>query len=464
MGTSSRTFSDFDKFGLESFADKLTTYLQVEAPFVDGSFVLSLNSEFGSGKTTFFEMWADKISSKDIPLGVVSLNAWHSDFQGDALLAIVSELLDNPALKDTGTNTESIKETAGKLCKFAMSIGNDVVQKFTGINVFKAGQHAEPKDTIASSELGLACFQLYHERQEIFDELKSLLQRLASESDKTIVVIVDELDRCRPTYAVEFLEVIKHFFDIPGLVFVLGVDKRQLASSVKSLFGHELDFDEYYRKFAHRNVTLPVKSQDMTERFCKQLVYEYFSDEAFKKRERFPYIAHDQQRAEDIVELCTAFSLNARQIHEIFRITSHVLSATAKQQSRLLWGWHIGAFFMTILSMKNNDLYHQIGQEVISLEDFTAYLKKIGLCRGIKGSRLWWANLLYLGAFGEESPKKLEPQFTSLGVWDASNENEGSFEEQLARSRGAYSEWRETGKVFSKIYNVLEGLKTFAEK
>ena len=164
-----------------------------------------------------------------------------------------------------------------------------------------------------------------------------MLQIVASESEKPIVIIVDELDRCRPSYAVEFLEVIKHFFDIVGLVFVLGVDKRQLASSVKSLFGHELDFDEYYRKFAHRNVTLPVKSQEATAHFCKQLVNEYFAQDAFRKKERFPYMTHDQYRAEEIVELCIAFSLNARQIHELFRITSHVFSAAVEQQSRLKW-------------------------------------------------------------------------------------------------------------------------------
>ena len=51
-----RTFSNFDKFGLEPFADKLTTYLDVESKFVDESFVLSLNSEFGSGKSTLLNI------------------------------------------------------------------------------------------------------------------------------------------------------------------------------------------------------------------------------------------------------------------------------------------------------------------------------------------------------------------------------------------------------------------------
>jgi len=465
MNNSSKTFSDFDKFGLEPFADKLTKYLQVEAEFVEGSFVLSLNSEFGSGKTTFFDMWANKIRAEESPLEVVYLNAWETDFQEDALLAIVSGLLDSPVLKDKGTDTESIKETAGKLCKFALSIGNDVVQKFTGVDVIKAGQYAEPKDAVTNSEFGQACFQLYHERQDIFSKLKYLLQDISSESEKTIVVIVDELDRCRPTYAVEFLEVIKHFFDIAELIFVLGVDKKQLASSVRALFGHELDFDEYYRKFAHRNVTLPVKSQETTEHFCRQLVNEYFSDEAFKKKKRFAYIAHDQYRTEDVVELCTAFSLNARQIHELFRITSHVFSAAVEQRSRLLWGWQLGAFFMTALSMKYDDIYHRVGQKTILLEEFTEFLKNLGLCKGDNRDGFLWANLLYLGVFREESLEKLEQEFRSLGVWDESSQNEGAFQSQFNRGIAAYHQHGlEARQVFSQIYSILEGLKTFAEK
>ena len=381
------------------------------------------------------------------------------------MLAIVSGLLTSSTLEAKGKDTESIKETAGKLCKFALSIGNDVVQKFTGVDVFKAGQYAEPKDTATSPELGQVCFQLYRERQEVFDELKSLLRKLASESDKTIVVIVDELDRCRPTYAVEFLEVIKHFFDIQGLVFVLGVDKRQLTSSVKVLFGHDLDFDEYYRKFAHRNVTLPVKLQDMTKRFCQQLVNEYFCDDAFRKKKRFSFITHDQHREDNVVELCTVFSLNARQIHELFRITSHILSANDERKNRLLWGLHIGAFFMTALSMKNSDLYHRIGQELISPKEFTEYLKNLDLFKGDERDGFWWAALLYLGAFKGESFDVLQHEFRVLGVCDQQEINDVAFKNELARFSGAYSRGgRGSKSSFARIYDTLEGLRTFAAR
>jgi len=457
----SKTFSNFDKFGLESFADELTKYIEVESKFVDESYVLSLNSEFGSGKSTFFEMWANKIKSANNTFKVVYINAWESDFQGDPLLAIVSYLLD---ILQPSEDIEPIKETAGKLCKFALSVGNDVVQKFTGIDVIKAGQCAESKEGTAKTELGHACFQIYQERHELFEKLKTLLRDLTHKSENSILVIIDELDRCRPNYAIEFLETIKHFFDISGLIFVIGVDKSQLASSAKALFGQELDFDEYYRKFAHRNVNLPVKSQPMTKHFCRKLVEEYLSEEALGKKNRFPYAKHDNYRTDDIVDLCIAFSLNARQIHEFFRITAHVLSTTVKPNSYLPWGWQIGTFFMTALSIKNSSLYEQIGSREIPLSEFTIFLKKLSLFNEGKRSAFGWAVLLYLGTFNDQPMDKLEQEFQELNAWDPSDKEEGAFQKELSSFGGAFGRSRVSDPVFSKIYQTLEGLRTFASE
>lgn len=213
----------------------------------------------------------------------------------------------------------------------------------------------------------------------MFQELRTLLTDLTNESASPTFVFVDELDRCRPTYAIEFLETIKHFFDIEGLVFVLGVDKKQLASSARCLFGQQLDFDEYYRKFAHRNVVLPVQSAEQAGCLCRFLVEEYLTEDAYAKRSRFAYIKQDRYRTENVIELCVAFSLNARQIHELFRTTAHVFSAAQKTGSSLLWGVHVAALFMAALALRDEQLYRRIGRNTLSLEEFTSNLKSLTL-------------------------------------------------------------------------------------
>lgn len=459
-----KTFAEFDKYELKPFADTLTDYLQVESKFVDESFVLSLNSEFGSGKSTFFEMWSNELITVGNIFKVVHINAWESDFQGDPLLAIISSLLIQ--IKPSGDGeAETIKETAGKLGKFSLAIGNDVVQKFTGIDFIKAGKYAEPGNEIAKEKSGHACFELYQDRCRLFYDLKTQLRTFTEKSELPILIITDELDRCRPNYAIEFLETIKHFFDTQGLIFVIGVDKGQLASSAKCLFGQDLEFDEYYRKFAHRNVNLPVKSQPATEGFCRKIVEEYLSEEAFTKKNRFSYAKHDSYRTGEIVQICTAFSLNARQIHELLRISAHAFSITENKGSQLIWGWQLGTFFMIALSIKNHDLYDQIGRKTMSLSEYTDFLRNLSLVfNNDQYEPFIWAALLYLGVFCDQPMEKLEKQFATLGVWDSTGKNDGAFGEQLRRYANAYFSFGRGGKpVFPKIYTKLEELRTFAE-
>ena len=70
-----------------------------------------------------------------------------------------------------------------------------------------------------------------------------------SNREKTVIIFVDELDRCRPSYAIELLERIKHLFNIGGLVFVLALDREQLGHSIKAVYGNGIDSDGYLRRF-----------------------------------------------------------------------------------------------------------------------------------------------------------------------------------------------------------------------
>ena len=86
----------------------------------------------------------------------------------------------------------------------------------------------------------------YQKAQAVIREFKEKLENMArAHTDRTIevdtgihyplVVMIDELDRCRPSYAVEFLETAKHLFDVDRIVFVLAVNREQLAHAVRAL-------------------------------------------------------------------------------------------------------------------------------------------------------------------------------------------------------------------------------------
>jgi hypothetical protein len=86
--------------------------------------------------------------------------------------------------------------------------------------------------------------------------------------EKPMFVFIDELDRCRPTYAIELLETVKHLFDIPGLIFVIATDTEQLQHSIKAVYGEGFDSNKYLYRFFDRTFTL--KQPDL-EKFIKSL-------------------------------------------------------------------------------------------------------------------------------------------------------------------------------------------------
>jgi len=74
---------------------------------------------------------------------------------------------------------------------------------------------------------------------------------------KKIVVVIDELDRCRPDYALSMLEIIKHFFDVNNVHFILGVNLAELENMARARYGEKLDARNYIGKFVKVNLRLP---------------------------------------------------------------------------------------------------------------------------------------------------------------------------------------------------------------
>jgi len=121
---------------------------------------------------------------------------------------------------------------------------------------------------------------------------------------------------------------------------------------------------------------------------------------------------------------------------------------------------------MTALSIKNRALHEQIGRREISLSEFTTFLKELSLFNN-KSDReaFWWVGLLYIGAFGDRPPDELEKEFEKLGVWDPSGKEQGAFQQELAGFAKGFSHLEDIRpeSAFSKIYQTLEGLRSFAE-
>ncbi len=224
-----------DKLKRESQAKALTKICDL---YNDG-FVLALNGEWGTGKSTFIKMW---LASLQNSRPTAYFNAWSDDYSNDPLPALLATF---KSLKGEDKLTEGKKKIweqivgfSGKLVKNALpALAGLLTKRYFGVdNIDKLGE-ALTKGGIEYINDEVKDFS---ERQEDLKKLQQLLTDFVSEKDqkKKAVIVIDELDRCRPHYAVAVLELIKHLFNVNGVVFVLAIDKEQLKHAICGYFTH----------------------------------------------------------------------------------------------------------------------------------------------------------------------------------------------------------------------------------
>jgi hypothetical protein len=275
-----------DALDRKSVAEKLTNIVSSTSQ----PFVIGLNAAYGTGKTYFFERWKFDLENRGHT--VVHFDAWRTDFADDPLIAFMSALkkqFEAEGIDEKNDDLLGMLKTAGgylarralpvaarvataglleenaikEIMDFDGSVDNEIAKMFGEIAREQLNGHQANIQTMSD-------FQSY---------LAGISQSIADESEKKtgkIIVLVDELDRCRPTYAIELLENIKHLFSIENYVFVLGVDIDQLKSCVAVIYGADFDSDGYLLRFIDWKFRLPMQNSG---NFSSSLFRRYRLDE-----------------------------------------------------------------------------------------------------------------------------------------------------------------------------------------
>ncbi|WP_321404010.1 P-loop NTPase fold protein [Maridesulfovibrio sp.] len=262
-----------DKLKRDEDIKRLTEYTDL----IRKPFVLTLNSPWGSGKTSYVRMWQAYLQSDQIvggPRASVFFNSWKHDFSGVPIVSLMAEIqaeVDRyaktlkaaekktilerlKAFKEKTTHFLSKhKRTLTKLGLYGSAVASEIACPGTGGAIVSA----ETAITSAVDSHG----QNKSELDFLRDDLKKLVESVrGGENEPPLYIFIDELDRCRPTYAIEFLETAKHLFDVEGVLFVLSTDRTQLGNTVKSLYGN-IDEDGYLRRFIDLEYNLPEPSK-----------------------------------------------------------------------------------------------------------------------------------------------------------------------------------------------------------
>lgn len=343
----STTFDEKDVWGDDCFKDRddVSRHLYGIVSGQERPLTICLNGEWGSGKTFFLTRFAENY--KRNPEGrAVYFNAWQDDFLDDPLLAIISQL--RSVVKDSETTLyASIKSAATPcLAKIGLSIAKQVTKRVTGVDVDEIGLDdlkAEPE----------SLFERYNEMDASRNLLREALRKLAEatwqETGKPLLFIVDELDRCRPTFAIEVLERIKHLFCVPHLVFIVGVDLRQLETSVKSVYG-DINSHDYLHRFFDIELRLPVPDK-------LQYVYRLWQEHQLEGVLLPRGVNADSQYRliNEFAKLVKFRNLTLRQIEKCVRI----YALLAMSRNNVACQWVRLAAIAVVLKVTDIDLYQK---------------------------------------------------------------------------------------------------------
>ena len=295
MGETKSAFAD-DCFGRKEFANNLLKLIKNQKDYE--SRVIAIKADFGLGKTFFAKelerLMKERLNSpQDSPkIYPHYINIWKDDYTNEPLLALLY------ALENIANEHNKIKNFIVKFVKCCAFISLSfaklvfkIILKFTPFNflfsdffIFIDEAKRNLKEIKKHNK-----FDNIKSYKNITDNIKMAFKQ---HKDKKFIIIIDEIDRCIPEYAIRFLETLKHFFDIQGLYFILMFNEKHLQKSIKKQFCY-IDFTLWKDKFIDLEFDLSIFHNQ--ENFIEYLVKKY--DIKVEAWGRCMYITYDLENS-----------------------------------------------------------------------------------------------------------------------------------------------------------------------
>ena len=221
-----------DTLGRKPQVEALCTVIETD----ERPLVVSVDGKFGSGKSTFLAMCAAHLRQREV--AAAEFNAWQQSHTNNPLVDLTSALIRQVP------HSERLKRVAA-------GIGWGVVSAVT------QGAISRPNFQDGDAE---SLFKLWHDIEDQQQEFHRELRGVVGETGGPLVVFLDELDRCMPQQALDYLNIARHLFDVPGVAVVIGVNQDELAHRVRQLYGERCNADIYLQRFW--DFTMPLREPD----------------------------------------------------------------------------------------------------------------------------------------------------------------------------------------------------------
>lgn len=265
-----------DIFERKEFGERLAKLIENS----ESNPVIALDAGWGQGKSTFIKMWRGYLShQREKKIQSVYFDAFENDYQKDPFLALASEMY------QLISNTDEEKQTQfkDKAIKAGRSLARGAI-KLTVRTVTAGVIDGSAVDAVEKDLSNLIADQVDDLVKERFEHaqkdklaLKAFKEHLSTFATEQgdggpIVFIIDELDRCRPDFALELLEQVKHLFSVKGITFILVTNRVQLEQSIKAKYG-ESNPVNYLHKFINVWLTLPRATDQYNDHGYRYLQY-----------------------------------------------------------------------------------------------------------------------------------------------------------------------------------------------
>ena len=242
---------------------------------IEGNAFISLDAKWGDGKTFFvrqieeilkyfraeqmeteekplkdldsYEYLKDSVAVKQTKVEHIYLpvyyNAWMYDDHNDPLMSLLLVMTKQCGSSyNTKINTKSLGE---RLLTVASSLP---------ISIKKINPAALIKD-IQDGKVDI--LSAVKTEEDIKECVRDVFNEIIVEKAEKLVIFIDELDRCKPSFAIEMLERIKHYFDDKRIIFVVSLNKEQLIHTISNYYGSEFDATRYLNRFFDVSINLP---------------------------------------------------------------------------------------------------------------------------------------------------------------------------------------------------------------
>ncbi len=275
-----------DRFNRKIFGDSLYNLFKN----IEDNPIVCLDAQWGEGKTTFIKMWLADLKLKG--LECIYFNAYENDHTEDPFIAFSSEIIKYTDLHSQ--DSEQLKKYKEAFIKIAISIGKRILVSGTKIGIKALTMGAidnsdievlkKLKDEVSAISSGIISEDIipedvnsedaisaiieeklknFHKDINIRKLFSKLLSKMGEEIKKKqafpLLIIIDELDRCRPDYALILIERIKHLFAVSNVSFLLLTNLKQLENYIETIYGKNIDANNYLLKFITIKTTLPDK-------------------------------------------------------------------------------------------------------------------------------------------------------------------------------------------------------------